>query len=367
MAPARRRLVGAPQHHLVAAAILNDDVTLAITAANAARPEGTGGTTAFTFTLARRGVSPLEHSVQWAVSGRAGPGTLPANAADFVGAVLPSGTATFAVGETSKILTIHVQADSAGELNERFAVTLSNPTNGAVVTTASVGAVIFNDDTNLSFRPSRLDQLEGNAGSNPYVVSIARNGTATGTNSVDWSFAPGGAPGTVGVTAADFVANALPTGGTLTFAPQQRLVSLTLAIAGDTAPELNESFTLTLSNPTGGATIPAPSFVAVVYDDDIIYGTSGNDTLSGTAGADLFVIGQGLDSITGGAGRDGFRFLPTALGPAASNAFTFEDFDRALGERFDLARIDAIAGTIANDAFGFIGTAPFSGAPGELR
>ena len=105
----------------------------------------------------------------------------------------------------------------------------------------------------------------------------------------------------------------------------------------------------------------------MVYDDDTIYGTTGNDTLSGTAGADLFVIGQGLDGITGGGGRDTFRFLPSALGTAASNAFTFQDFDRALGERFDLSRIDAIAGTIGNDAFTFIGTAPFSGTPGEVR
>jgi Ca2+-binding RTX toxin-like protein len=87
--------------------------------------------------------------------------------------------------------------------------------------------------------------------------------------------------------------------------------------------------------------------------------------LSGTEGADLFVLGQGQDSITAGAGRDQFRFLPTAIGPG--NSFAFTDFNPADGERLDLSRIDAIAGTLANDAFTSIGTAPFSGTPGELR
>ena len=54
----------------------------------------------------------------------------------------------------------------------------------------------------------------------------------------------------------------------------------------------------------------------------------------------------------------------TSLSPSRA---TFLDFAPASGERLDLSRIDAIAGTLANDAFTFIGTAPFSGAPGEVR
>ncbi len=57
----------------------------------------------------------------------------------------------------------------------------------------------------------------------------------------------------------------------------------------------------------------------------------------------------------------------SAIGPAASNATTFGDFSRAVGERHDLSRIDAIADTATNDAFSFIGTAAFNGTPGQLR
>ena len=349
------------------AAILNDDMTLAIFGISVARPEGTGTTTPFTFNLARRGSTVAGQSVQWSVAGMAGSGTLPANAADFAGGVLPSGTVTFAAGEANRTLTINVLADSVGEFNERFEVTLANPSAGLVLATASAGAVIFNDDTSLAIGPPGLSRAEGNAGATLYSFTVGRSGTVTGSTSVDWTVTPGGVAGTLGVSAADFAAKALPPGGILTFAPHERIRTLTLAIAGDTNPEFNESFTVSLSNATGGAVIVVASAAGIVFDNDIIYGTNGNDTLSGTAGADLFVIGRGQDSITGGTGLDTFRFLPSALGAATSNAFSFEDFNRALGEKFDLSRIDAIAGTALNDAFAFIGTAPFSGAPGELR
>ncbi len=66
-------------------------------------------------------------------------------------------------------------------------------------------------------------------------------------------------------------------------------------------------------------------------------------------------------------GLDRFRFQQSALGPAATTATTMEDFSRTDGEKLDLALIDAIAGTVTNDAFSFIGTAAFNGTPGQLR
>ena len=43
------------------------------------------------------------------------------------------------------------------------------------------------------------------------------------------------------------------------------------------------------------------------------------------------------------------------------------DFSRAAGEKLDLSRIDAIAGTATNDAFSFINTAAFGNIAGQLR
>lgn len=108
------------------------------------KAEGTGtASTAFTFTITRSGDATGAVSVDYAVTGI---GTAPANASDFAGGVLPSGTITFADGQTSRTITINVAADSADEANETFRVTLSNPTSGAQISGATATGTIVNDD-----------------------------------------------------------------------------------------------------------------------------------------------------------------------------------------------------------------------------
>ncbi|MCZ8192555.1 MAG: hypothetical protein O9326_23280, partial [Microcystis sp. LE19-338.1B] len=117
--------------------------TLAIAATNANQTEGNSGSKAFTFTVTRSVNTTGTNNVNWAVTGS---GSNPANATDFVGSVLPSGTVSFATGETSKVITVDVQGDTTVELNENFTVTLSNATNGATITTATATGTIQNDD-----------------------------------------------------------------------------------------------------------------------------------------------------------------------------------------------------------------------------
>ena len=124
--------------------ILNDDPTaLAIKPLSASLAEGNSGSTPFTFTVTRSGVTTGASSAHWAVTGS---GAAPANAADFTGGVLPSGTVSFAAGQTSKTITVNVAGDTTVEPNEQFAVKLSSPI-GAVITTATATGRIMNDDT----------------------------------------------------------------------------------------------------------------------------------------------------------------------------------------------------------------------------
>ena len=122
----------------------NAPPTLAIAATNAIQIEGNTGSKAFTFTVTRSGNTSGANTANWAVTGN---GTNPAHATDFANNTLPSGTVSFAAGETSKVITVNVQGDTTVEQNETFAVTLSNPTNGATLTTASATGTITNDDT----------------------------------------------------------------------------------------------------------------------------------------------------------------------------------------------------------------------------
>lgn len=112
---------------------------LSIGADAASRPEGNAGSTTFTFTVTRSGSTAASASANWAVSAGG------ANASDFAGGVLPSGTLSFAVGETTRGITIAVAGDTVFESDESFSVLLSNA-SGASLGTATATTTISNDD-----------------------------------------------------------------------------------------------------------------------------------------------------------------------------------------------------------------------------
>jgi len=72
---------------------------------------------------------------------------------------------------------------------------------------------------------------------------------------------------------------------------------ITVNVQGDTTVEPNENFTVTLSNPTNGATITTATATGTINNDDFI-GTSGPDTLAGTSGADAMTGLAGNDTYT---------------------------------------------------------------------
>ncbi|MFO1080280.1 MAG: VWD domain-containing protein [Reyranellaceae bacterium] len=118
---------------------------VSIAAASAVKAEGNSGSTAFTFTVSQTGDTSVAHTVNYAVTGS---GANAANAADFGGA-MPSGTVTFAPGETSKTITIGVSGDTTVEPDEGFAVTLANPSSGLTIGAGSATGTIQNDDTTV--------------------------------------------------------------------------------------------------------------------------------------------------------------------------------------------------------------------------
>ena len=102
------------------------------------------GTTEFTFTVTRTTASG-KGSVDYTVTG-AGPG---ADASDFVGGSFPSGTITFAKGETSQTIIISVASDTTVELDESFNVTLSHPKGGTIATATATGIIQDDDGLNV--------------------------------------------------------------------------------------------------------------------------------------------------------------------------------------------------------------------------
>jgi len=98
---------------------------------------------------------------------------------------------------------------------------------------------------------------------------------------------------------------------------------------------------------------------------DTAYGKAGDDTLKGQAGNDRLIGGIGADSLYGGAGRDTFVYGATADSTPAL-ADTVFDFRSGI-DKINLSAIDANVLAAKNQAFAFVGTKAFSGAAGELR
>ena len=116
--------------------VIDDDLP-GISISDATAAEGDGS---LEFTVTASGIGQ-QVTVDWATADGAG-----ANAAtageDYTAA---SGALTFAVGETSKTITVTALDDGLDEDNETFTVNLSNP-SGAMVTTATGTGTIEDDD-----------------------------------------------------------------------------------------------------------------------------------------------------------------------------------------------------------------------------
>src|SRR5262249_49953124 len=152
--------------------------------------------------------------------------------------------------------------DSLVEGDETINLTLSNPTGGATVgTQASAVLTIHSDDVAqpgvLQFSTSGYSVNE-NQGT--VTITVTRTGGSNVPASVNFATSNGTA-----TAGSDYPA----TSGTLTFGVGETSKTFTVSIINDTAVENPETVNLTLSNPTGGATLgsQATATLTIISDD----------------------------------------------------------------------------------------------------
>jgi hypothetical protein len=238
---------------------VNPTSLLDISSDSANNNEGDSENSSFTFTITRSETLVGASSVSYSVTGS---GENPATAEDFIGNTFPSGSVNFADGESTKTVTINIAGDLLVEPDEGFIVMLSNP-ESASITTATVIGVITNDDESLSISAAAESKAEGNSGSTAYNFNVVRSGNISGSSTASYTVtSTGDSP----ATTADFIGNIFPS-GTVNFSDGESSQIITVNIAGDTSFESNESFTVSLSNPTSASIMTANAEGTIMNDD----------------------------------------------------------------------------------------------------
>ena len=214
--------------------IINDDLAPAF--AITSTPTAEGGAVGFTITRSRDAQDPQAVTVATSIGG-----TDTAAIGDFTA---KTETLTFAQGETTKTVTVQTIQDTVFERNEVFTATLSNATGGATIGTATAIGTITNDDSAPVFSIASAAAIEGSA----IAFTITRTGEAQDPQSVAVATSIGVADT---ASVGDFTDNTT----TLTFAQGETTKTFTVQTTVDALAEPNETFTVTLSNPTAGTTI----------------------------------------------------------------------------------------------------------------
>ena len=301
-------------------AITNDDAAPSFTINDVSHNEGNSGTTDYVFTVTKNGSTGLSSAVDYAtVDGTA----LAPN--DYT--AIPTTTLTFLPGDTTKQFTVLVNGDTLHEANETFTVHLSNA-SAATIGDADGTGTLTNDDAAPLFAIDDVSHNEGDTGTTSYVFTVTKTGVTATNTTVDYA--------TVGGTAtapSDYTA--IPT-TTLTFLPGETTKQITVLVNGDTAFELDEAYTVHLSN----AAISDADGTGTIVNDDCTappagmvgwwpWQNDGNDiigtspaTLSGSPSFAAGKVGQAL--VLNGTSQHAIAPASSSLNVGAGNGLTID-------------------------------------------
>ena len=213
------------------------------------------------------------------------------------------------------------------------------------------GASTYTPST-ISIQRDPVIHSEGNSGSTDFIYTVTRSGSSTAAGDVTWTVS---GTGVHPADAADFQGGVMPT-GILSFAAGEVSKTVTVKVLGDTAVEADDTFTVTLSSPTGaGVGSQNATASGVIQNDDggapppppsggvVLTATGPYATLTGGVGNDTINASQGGDVLTGGAGADRFVFGKEPWSPDRITDF-------AVGtDRLDISALLKTAGYTGSD------------------
>ncbi len=219
-----------------------------LSVADAQVPEAEGATLHFIVTLSEAVIS--EVTVDYATSdGSATEGD------DYT---TTSGTLTFAMGETEKIVSVPVLDDADVEESETLTLTLSNPAGATLGRASATGTI---DEILPVLSVADAAALEAEGATLDFAVTLSEAWAAEVT--VGYATADGTTAGAAGA-GVDYTA----VSGTLTFAAGETGKTVSVPVLDDADLEESETLTLALSDPVG-ASLDRASATGTIDDDEV--------------------------------------------------------------------------------------------------
>lgn len=152
--------------------------------------------------------------------------------------------------------TLGLNVQAANSISD----TVGNSLDGGQVT----GPLYTISSAAFSVAANQADNSEGNAGTSPFTFTVTRSNDTTGTMTVDYAVSGSG----VDAADADDFGGTYTT-GTVSFADGETTQVVTIDVSGDLIAETDETFTVTLSNPSAPAAISIGAADGTIRNDDV--------------------------------------------------------------------------------------------------
>lgn len=255
-----------------------------------------GGPTA-SFVVTRSGPTNTALTVPFFLDGTA------ANNSDYV--VNVTNSITIPAGTNAAVITVTAIDDPAEEIDETITVRLLSKAGYKLGAFAATMALISNDGT-VQFSLASYEVLEQEG---VIALPVIRSGPTNLAVTVDYVFSDGSA-----LNAADFQG----TNGTLSFAPGEIAKNIVVPIIDDLLIETNETFSLSLTNPTGGVRLGGQHIapVQIISDDrEYVFASNPFRAPENSGSGEVIILRNGATNY-----YDTFTFSATN-GTAGSNDY----------------------------------------------
>ncbi len=190
-----------------------------------------------------------------------------------------AGTLTFGPGVTSQQFAVPISNDGTFEGDETFTVTISNPTNGALLGTTTTAPVTITDDE--STPTLSIDDATGSETS--LFVGFVATLSHPSTQPVTFQYATAGITATGG---SDY----LSAFGPLTIVPGSTSLPISIGVLDDALAEPSETFSVTLSLPTNATILDGTAIGTILDNEGPVTASIDDETAPENAGPAIFTV-----------------------------------------------------------------------------